>query len=127
MEHVNVSTILDAMPVAMTRREKFIRWAELVRKTPHRLRLYSNLEDLSRLQLRQFLVRFDGSAMGVAAADPIFQSMGLSESSSLTDVLQFFTMNLDQAHAFSCDCGGTISNEEQALRIEHIGLSKVVD
>jgi hypothetical protein len=56
----------------------------------------------------------DPTALGIAASDPLFQAQGLSASTSIADALRFLELTITQAHAFSCDCGGTISDDQQA-------------
>jgi len=57
------------------------------------------------------------TAFTLAAADPVLQGQGLPAEPSFTQVLGFFEITRDQAHAFSCDCGGQITNAQQADRI----------
>jgi hypothetical protein len=108
-------------PAAMTKKEKLLRWAELVRDHQANLSLYSNLEYTSERQRRMMMVD-DISAFAVAVKDPEFAAQGLSYQSSIHDVLNFFEMDVHEAHVFSCDCGGHIDNKEQARRIK--GLAR---
>jgi hypothetical protein len=120
MKHVEVSDLVSAVPIKMARREKLLRWAELVRKTYNGLHLYHNLEYMTRGQLASIRPFDSGSALDVAVRNPEFQAQGLSRDSNIQEVLDFFELTQPQAHAFSCDCGGDISNEEQARRIERL-------
>jgi hypothetical protein len=60
------------------------------------------------------------TALGSAARDPEFQKQGIG--TSVYDVMKFFDLTQQQLHEFSCDCGGAISKEQQAHRIE--GLAR---
>jgi hypothetical protein len=124
MKHVEINDleIVSAVPVKMTRREKLLRWAGLVRKSETYLNLYSNLEFTSPHQRTMMTVDDSGTAFSVAVKDPEFNAQGLGLQSSVANVLDFFEMDIHEAHAFSCDCGGSISNKEQARRIE--GLAR---
>jgi hypothetical protein len=108
-------------PAAMTRMEKLLRWAQLVRQHDDHLGLYSNLECKSDHQLSMMMIYDHGTtALTLAVKDPEFQAQGLASPSSVKEVLNFFELSLQEAHAFSCDCGGDISNEHQAERIERL-------
>jgi hypothetical protein len=123
MKHVEVSDL--TVFVALNRREKLLRWAELVRKAraPY-LYLYHNLEYMTRAQLQNTIVDVRVySAFSVAIADPEFKAQGLGLGQvhvTVQNMLDFFELTVPQAHAFACDCGGDISNEEQARRIERL-------
>jgi hypothetical protein len=125
MKHVEINDleIISAVPVKMTRKEKLLRWAGLVRKSEIYLSLYSNLEFTSPHQRMMMTVDPDGStAFAVAVKDPEFVAQGLSSPSSVSGVLSFFELTVHEAHVFSCNCGGSIGNAEQARRIE--GLAR---
>jgi hypothetical protein len=123
MKHVEISDLISAVPVRMTRKEKLLRWAKLIRDQKCALALYSNLEHMSTYQLQVTMVTAYGpSAFSIAVVDPEFAAQGLRPESSVRDVLTFFEMTVNEAHVFSCDCGGYIDNKEQARRIE--GLAR---
>jgi hypothetical protein len=76
---------------------------------------------MSRAQLESASIGPDGvTALGIAASDPVFRAQGLNTTTSIADALRFFELSISQAHAFSCDCGGAISNDQQADRIERL-------
>jgi hypothetical protein len=60
------------------------------------------------------------TALGTAARDPEFKKQGIG--TTVHDVMKFFGLTQKQLHEFSCDCGGAISKEQQAHRIE--GLAR---
>lgn len=108
---------LLARPV-MTRRDKLLRFVEIVRS--HRYRpfgLYHNLEGYRPEALEQIGIR--GSAFEAAAADPILHDAGLI-GESVADAQRFFELSQHELHEFSCDCGGDITSEDMANRIESI-------
>ena len=100
----------------MTRREKLLRWAELIRTADHALRLYHNLEYTPREVLHVAEVRGTSCAFNLAASDPVFIQEGLT-TPTIGGVMGFMELTQAQLHEFSCDCGGYISNSEMADRI----------
>jgi len=106
-----------AVPV-MTRREKLMRFASLVRASPAaRLYMFSNLEHMHPSELTG--LRHPVSAFALAAADGIFKDAGLA-SDTVLDAQKFFELTRAELHEFSCDCGGQITNRDMADRIERI-------
>jgi hypothetical protein len=57
--------------------------------------------------------------MSVAASDPVLQSAGLI-GETIKNVREFFELSDQDIHRFSCDCGGTISNDVMAKRIRNL-------
>jgi hypothetical protein len=110
---------LNVVPFPMTKKEKLLRWADLVGKSRSYLRLLHALEYCSRTQLRQYTIPAQ-SAFGIAISDPIFQSAGLSVNATILEIMSFFEIDQKQLHGFSCDCGGEIDNLEQARRIARL-------
>lgn len=105
----------------MTRREKLFRLAHLIRTSPYpHLYMFSNLESLTPDEMVG--LRHSLSAFALAAKDPILKDAGL-KSDSVADAKAFFTLTRDELHAFSCDCGGLLSNEAMARRVETIAAS----
>ncbi|WP_334358416.1 MULTISPECIES: hypothetical protein [unclassified Bradyrhizobium] len=102
----------------MTRREKLLRLAELVRSHPGPLALYHGLEYIHIDDLYRFIICNDISAFGLAARDEVFRQQGMQENATIGNVKQFLELNQNELHEFSCDCGGRISNETMAQRIE---------
>lgn len=117
---------------AMSRREKLLLWAGMIRAHHGPLQLYHLLERYSDDQLKE--ARFttnDQSAFGIAVNSPVFQAAGLPtkpsgilgngpKSSSMKETMGFFELSQRELHEFSCDCGGQLSNEDMAKRIERI-------
>lgn len=125
MKHVEIGELVSAVPVKiapMTRSQKLTHWAGLIRQQAVPLHLMHGLEYLNPMQLVSYKVgQLPGPcALGVAASDPVLQAQGLTAATSLGDAMRFFELTLHETHAFSCDCGGHISNEEQARRIERL-------
>lgn len=113
------SELMSAIPAAvtMTRTEKLHRWADLIRKVPVQLQLYSNLERHSEQSWEDLI--HPGTAFAVAFADQTFREAGL-DSGSVGASMRFFELSRDDLHAFSCDCGGSINNKQMADRITKI-------
>ena len=111
---------LLARPV-MTRREKLLRFADVVRSyrdTP--FGLYHNLEGYRPEQLNS--IGLSGSAFAAAAADPILRDAG-ADLHTVGAAQRFFELSQHELHEFSCDCGGTITNTDMANRIESLAGS----
>jgi hypothetical protein len=114
-ELYNLTTTAD-VPV-MTRREKLLRFARIVRQTQTQFIIFSNLEYMNPAQLSQ--CDHPHSPFAAAAADSTLRNTGLTGQTA-ADAMRFFELSQDDLHAFSCDCGGAITNEDMARRIERI-------
>jgi hypothetical protein len=122
MKHVDAEALVNAIPIQMTRREKLLRWAKLVRCHKEELALFHGIEYMRLHDLRG-IIPAEGrtvSALTLAVVDPGFQSQGLNRGSNLVDVMKFFELSQGELHKFSCDCGGYIDNRTQAVRIEQL-------
>lgn len=102
----------------MTKREKLIHWAEIVRVSPFQICLFSNLEHWTPDMLAQPYPQYN-SAFTVAANDSKFQIEGLADSSPAAS-MKFFDLSQTDLHTFSCNCGGHMSNRDMASRIEKL-------
>lgn len=123
MKHIEINELVSAVPipVSMTRRQKLAHWAVLIRRHDLPVGLYHALEYMSTWQRQAAKIGPEKfTALGIAASDPVFQAQGLNAETSIQGALDFFELSLTQAHAFSCDCGGAISNEDQAQQIERL-------
>lgn len=117
---VQEADIVSAVPIPMTRKEKLLHWAKLVRNSTSALHLFHLLERWNADQLNARGI--DGgaiSAFSVAASDPTFQAQGY-KGETVRQAMDFFELSQQQLHEFSCDCGGHISNSGMADRIEHL-------
>jgi hypothetical protein len=123
MKTIDIRELVSAVPVTvrMTRRERLLHWAHLLRTGSGPLALYHGLEWVSRSQLATTpATAIDPSAFGVALADPVFREQGLPEVSNIGELMRFFELSQEQLHEFSCDCGGAISRQDMADRIERL-------
>ena len=122
MKRVDPAELLSQIALPMPRKERLLHWAKLIRKTEIRaLFIFHNLEYWPRLYLENLLVHnhWGPSAFTLALQDPVFLKEGHTDS-SIAGAMRFFELTLCDLHAFSCNCGGDISNEEMARRIERI-------
>lgn len=104
----------------MSRREKLFRLARLIRECAlHRLYMFSNIEYLTPNELVG--LRHPQSAFAVAAQDGILKDAGL-KGDTVKDAQEFFALSNNELHAFSCDCGGVLSNEQMARRVESLAI-----
>lgn len=109
-------------PVIMTRKEKLLHWAELVRKAPRQLFLFDGLEHWSPRDLRNpMLIGSNRTAFSAAASDEKFREAGLKDHTPAA-AMEFFELSQQDLHEFSCNCGGLISNEEMANRIQRLAV-----
>jgi len=119
MKHIDVAELLVSAPAPMTRRERLLRWAGLVRESTFPLLLYSNLEHWTEARLEKALIQIgDDTAFALAAADSVFRQQGLAIEPNLPALMAFFQISKEQLHGFACDCGGTIDRQTMADRIE---------
>lgn len=109
------STIIDN-PV-MTRKEKLMHWAKLVRQHRSYLYIFHRLEDWNAEQLAK--AYHHDSAFTLASRDPAFKAAGL-KSGYVGEAMKFFELSQQQLHEFSCDCGGEIRASSMADRIERL-------
>ena len=114
MEHLNLAEI-DGH-VSMSYRDKLLRFARIVREHKHGIAIYSNIEFWNNYQLSQPV--HPATVLGVAASDPVFKAMGLQPNP--LSAMHFFGLNQNQLHEFSCDCGGCITNDQMADRIDRL-------
>jgi hypothetical protein len=118
MQTVDMKTVESA--VSLSRREKLLRWAELVRQHMNSTRLLHGLEYYPAAQLRAEIHPDAGTAFNIAFADSVFKSVGLNGPATVQSAMHFFELSQDELHEFTCDCGGHISNERMAHRITTI-------
>lgn len=108
--------VVQTLP-PMTKYEKLMHLARIIRTCNAHLALYSGLEHHSPAQQDRLGVQ--NTAFAVALADPILRDAGL-KGDNLGDAKKFFELSAEDLHAFSCDCGGSLTNRQMADRIEHI-------
>lgn len=122
MRHETLDTdTAIAIPAPMTRREKLLRWAMLIRTCKYpQLRLFHLLEKYSDEEMRMVVAPGCDFAFSLALGDAVLLDAGLPSASTLQQHKEFFELTQQELHAFSCDCGGAISNETMAQRIEAI-------
>jgi len=100
----------------LSKHNKLYRLARLIRECVHpSLYMFSNIEYLRPSELAELHHPF--SAFALAAQDGILKDAGLT-GPTIGDALKFFELSHDDLHAFSCDCGGHLSNEQMARRVE---------
>ena len=120
---VDIDSLATAHPT-MTREQKLLRLAVLVRQHPFPIALNSNLEHIAAEQLPAVTMKFDYlgvngmTVFALAAADKTFQKHGLPVEAKLDDVIKFLGLERAEYHTFACDCGGNISARGMAERIE---------
>jgi hypothetical protein len=106
--------------VPLSREQKLLHWASLVRASPKRFMIYHGLEYASLEILANVDVNGYHTAFAVAVQDPVLQGEGLGSEANLPEIMKFMDITQKELHEFSCDCGGDISNELMAERIEHL-------
>ena len=110
----------------LSRTEKLLHWAQIIRRSGTQMYLFHLLERQPPDLLPE--LGFVGSAFHLAGADPVLQGQGIKQdlttlhgqTTSVAEVMRFFDLSQEQLHEFSCNCGGNISNEEMAGRVEGI-------
>ena len=124
MEHRTVeqlrqsATILPQTPVhrPFSKRERLMRWAELLKQTEGRVRAFEGTEYLRRRERDR--LRQDGSALSVAFSDPVLRSQGLP-SDRFGDAARFFGLSHRELHDIVCHClfGSTVSPHLISCRV----------
>lgn len=118
MQHLSREAIQAiAVPPPMTRRDKLLRWADLIERYNGDLVIFHKLEYVSPCHLGSY--GGHGSAFGVASGDPVFRDAGLAGGTA-SDAMNFFELSQEELHEFSCDCGGHISNTMMAARVRRL-------
>jgi hypothetical protein len=133
---VDAGTLVSAVPldkpaaVKMTRSQKLLHWAGLVRKFNF-LRIYHNLEHYPADMLAapidgdDFAIRCGTPGLfGVALNEPVFREQGLVGSPSPSgpvvsprNIMDFFELSQAELHEFSCYCGGRLTGPQIAERM----------
>jgi hypothetical protein len=103
--------------IQMSKREKLVRLATLVRNHPRQVVMYHNLEYTPPDRLLS--LKHEHSVFMIAAQDPVLQSAGLTAGDAYNGP-KFFAMTSEEAHYISCDCGGQLTNGEMAYRLERL-------
>ncbi len=114
---LSTAEIAQLSTIEMTRREKLCRLAQIVRASDQSFVIFSNIEYAGEELLRHF--GDPKSAFAAAARDPILSAAGLKDH-DVWSAKKFFELTTEELHEFSCDCGGVISNDAMAKRIERL-------
>lgn len=123
----------------MTRYDKLMRLAKVLRETEGPVYIFHRLEYLDQHQLDRSA--HPCSAFNLALRDPVLAQAGLKPDMLHCDqpyltaggAQRFFELSKDDLHEFSCDCGGAITNAGMAKRIERIAgtppsmFSRIID
>ena len=122
MQHLSQDQLLAmAQPIPMSRDDKLERWASLIERSSSRIFIFHRLEYRSKDELDR--LADPRSAFAMAAGDPVLKEAGL-KTGTAGDAMRFFELSKDDVHAFSCDCGGNISNASMAARIRGLKSSQ---
>lgn len=113
------ATALDARP-SLSRRERLLRWAELLKQQDRRLLQPLKFVEFYAPPERRRL-RGDQTPLAVAYADPTLRAAGLA-GDTLGHAQAFFGLSDDEAHFLVCDChwhgrmtGGAVSRRVRAV------------
>ena len=116
--HLEVTALQEHTVKVLTKKEKLTRFAELVRKNDGVCSLYHLLERCDLATKMATGIVGSSTAFGIAAADPVFQAGGIGQS--VSSAQKYLELSDEELHEFSCDCGGMLSNDEQADHIQDI-------
>ena len=101
-----------------SKRQRLQRFADVIRcGPPCPLHLFSNLEYRDAGEWKY--LSHPGSPFALAAQDNVLYAAGL-RSDSVGDAQRFFELSREELTEFSCVCGGSISSNEMAERIDRI-------
>jgi hypothetical protein len=116
----------------MTRRQKLLRLAEVVRAHHGPLYIFHNLEHWHRSDLENQPATLEASyldsygmhtmptAFALAAADPVLAGAGYTSGATIAETMRFFELSQHELHEFSCNCGGEITSDVMASRIDYL-------
>ena len=111
---LTAAEIAAALPV-MSKRDKLLRFAAIIRTYKYNVGMLNGVEFMSAADQERLVY----PAFAIASADPILKDAGLT-SGMIAEGKRFFGLTQDELHCFSCDCGGTLSNDQMARRVEAI-------
>lgn len=119
------ATVLEA-PRRLSRRERLLRWAELLRR-----------EDWKLLQPLRFVefyapsergrLRGEQTPLAIAFADPVLREDGLS-GDRLGDIEAYFGLSEREAHFLLCDCHwhGQMTGRAAAKRVRAVASTNPI-
>ena len=121
MQHLSQDQILAmATPIPMSRNDKLERWASLIGRSSEAIFIFHDLEYRSQHELDR--LADPHSAFALAAGDQLLREAGLT-GAKVGEGMRFFELSKHDVHAFSCNCGGHISNSTMAKRIRKLKSS----
>jgi hypothetical protein len=106
------------VPAPLTKAQKLERFATLIDGARLVLGLYHRLEFASQETKDDMSVLGSRTAFDVAAQDQTFKEAGIGHT--VGSVQRFFELSNEELHAFSCDCGGRLTNVDQSRLIRDI-------
>jgi hypothetical protein len=128
MKHQNPHELLASEVVSspswiagMSRRERLMRWADVLEAHRESLNALREIEYLSPEERRAY--RAFNTPLTVAFDDPVLREEGLS-GDSLGSAMDFFEMTDEDAHRLLCDCHymGSMTGSGLASRIRHYAV-----
>jgi hypothetical protein len=128
---VDAEAILSAVPLEkpapqkMTRTEKLMHLASIVRKREKTVRIYHRLEYIPAERLAAPITCVGSETIfGIAAMDPILREQGFvgdeNGNISTRQIMDFFEVTQNELHEFSCDCGGQRTSAQIANAIDRL-------
>lgn len=115
-----VADLSAAVRQPMSRKDRLMRWAELLEREPER-----RLRTLGDIELKapadRPALRAPDSPLTVAFDDPLLRAEGL-QSDRLGDGMSFFTLSEDEAHRLMCSCvnGWSMASGKVARNVRRI-------
>jgi len=125
MQYQSLEQMLDQAipleaPPTLSRRERLLRWAEVLKREDRRvLHALKFVEFYAPAQ--QARLRGDQTPIAVAFADPVLRAAGL-RGDSLGDARDFFGLSGPESHFLLCDCHwkGRMTGGAAARRVRAI-------
>lgn len=114
---LSAAQLAEIETITMTKRDKLYRLASILRAATHQVFIFHGVEYMSLAERR--MATHPYSAFALAAADAVLKDAGMT-GDSVAEGVRFFQLSKDDLHAFSCDCGGHMTNEQMASRVEAI-------
>lgn len=114
---LSAAQIAELNTITLTKRDKLYRLAYILRAEPCNVYNFSGVEYMTPHERR--MASHPQSMFALAAADSVLKDAGLA-GQSIGEGQRFFELSDNELHVFSCDCGGQLSNEQMARRVEAI-------
>ena len=116
-EQLREAAVVTSVPVAMSRRERIDRWADLLEEHSGPMEALYRIEYLPDADRRAYQGG-DETPLAIAYRDPVLRADGLA-GPTLGEAMDYFEMSDNDAHRLLCDCHymGSLTGANLAIRL----------